>query len=115
MLFSSCYGLDASVWYPSKGGDTAKARKICDRCYVKNECLQYALEHHEVHGIWGGKSYRQRLKILKDNGFEAPQGHSTRTRYRCGGCVLVTQPSSLGMHQKFTGHSGRTLVEDDDA
>lgn len=39
------------------------AYQICARCNVKTECLNYAVDHPELIGIWGGTSHRQRRQI----------------------------------------------------
>lgn len=36
-------------------------RAICETCPVQQECLDYALEWRVPHGVWGGKSTRERL------------------------------------------------------
>lgn len=50
------------LFFPEKGGTTAPAKRICGLCPVVAECLQFALDHDERFGIWGGKSERRRLK-----------------------------------------------------
>jgi WhiB family redox-sensing transcriptional regulator len=40
------------------------AIKICSRCDVREECLEFALTMGENWGIWGGHTARERLKIL---------------------------------------------------
>jgi WhiB family transcriptional regulator, redox-sensing transcriptional regulator len=37
----------------------------CRACPVKMDCLAWALDHRIMHGIWGGKSERERARILK--------------------------------------------------
>ena len=37
----------------------------CDVCPVINECLEWALSHDEVWGVWGGKTTLERQKILR--------------------------------------------------
>jgi WhiB family redox-sensing transcriptional regulator len=32
---------------------------------VINECLEYALENHVDHGVWGGKSERERRRLSR--------------------------------------------------
>ena len=32
---------------------------VCRTCPVREECLDYALEHHEL-GVWGGTTERER-------------------------------------------------------
>jgi WhiB family redox-sensing transcriptional regulator len=36
------------------------AKRICDRCPVKNLCAAYAIEAEEPFGIWGGLSPAER-------------------------------------------------------
>jgi WhiB family redox-sensing transcriptional regulator len=41
-----------------------RAREICGECPVVEECLDYALEIREPHGIWGGLNETERRAIL---------------------------------------------------
>jgi WhiB family redox-sensing transcriptional regulator len=43
----------------------AQARAICRRCRVLDQCLGYALETGEPHGIWGGLNELQRRHLLR--------------------------------------------------
>lgn len=38
----------------------AEAKKICNDCVVKKECLDFALANHERYGCWGGMTYHER-------------------------------------------------------
>lgn len=60
---SLCSQTDPEAFYPEKGGSTREAKRICSRCEVKSECLEYALGHEERFGIWGGLSERERRKL----------------------------------------------------
>ena len=40
------------------------ARILCGDCPIKMKCLEYALEAHEVHGIWGGLTYNERKRLI---------------------------------------------------
>ena len=60
-----CAQTDPEAFFPEKGGSTREAKKICTGCEVKGECLEYALEHDERFGIWGGLSERERRKLKK--------------------------------------------------
>lgn len=42
------------------------ALEVCARCPVRVECLQYALERREQHGIWGGRTQDQLRDIRRD-------------------------------------------------
>jgi WhiB family redox-sensing transcriptional regulator len=50
---------------PEKGGSTRDAKRICQGCDVKQQCLEYALANDERFGIWGGLSERERRKLKK--------------------------------------------------
>ena len=60
-----CAQIDTDGFFPDKGGTTREAKKICGMCPVEARCLQYALDNHERHGIWGGKSERERRALEK--------------------------------------------------
>lgn len=60
-----CQQSDPEFWFPEKGGATTYAVRVCNRCPVRTECLDFALRTLEPHGIWGGKTERERLKILE--------------------------------------------------
>jgi WhiB family redox-sensing transcriptional regulator len=36
------------------------AKAICDLCAVRGQCLKFALQRGEAHGIWGGTSESER-------------------------------------------------------
>ncbi|MEO8815151.1 MAG: WhiB family transcriptional regulator [Mycobacterium sp.] len=60
-----CAQTDPEAFFPEKGGSTRDAKKICQRCPVRNECLDYALGHDERFGIWGGLSERERRRLKR--------------------------------------------------
>ena len=60
-----CAQTDPEAFFPEKGGSTREAKKICVGCEVKSECLEYALEHDERFGIWGGLSERERRRLKR--------------------------------------------------
>lgn len=57
---AACAEVDPSLWFPELGDNTKEAKAICRRCAVQPECLQYALDTHQAHGVWGGLSERER-------------------------------------------------------
>ena len=61
-----CGETDPEVFFPEKGGSTRDARKVCRGCEVRAECLEYALEHDERFGIWGGLSERERRRLKRE-------------------------------------------------
>ena len=49
--------------FPDDGAGVFEAMAVCAECPVKGRCLDFALEHREQHGVWGGKSQRQRARM----------------------------------------------------
>lgn len=60
-----CAETDPEAFFPEKGGSTREAKAVCRRCSVRAECLEYALEHNERFGIWGGLSERERRTMQR--------------------------------------------------
>lgn len=60
-----CAQTDPEAFFPEKGGSTREAKKVCDGCEVRAQCLEYALENDERFGIWGGLSERERRKLRR--------------------------------------------------
>lgn len=62
-----CTQVDPELFFPEKGGAAANkaAKQVCQRCEVREMCLQYALENDEKFGVWGGLSERERRKLLR--------------------------------------------------
>ena len=60
-----CAETDPESFFPEKGGSTVAAKRVCRSCEVRAECLEYALEHDERFGIWGGMSERERRRLKR--------------------------------------------------
>ena len=60
-----CAQTDPEAFFPEKGGSTRDAKRVCQGCTVRDECLEYALEKDERFGIWGGLSERERRKLKR--------------------------------------------------
>jgi WhiB family redox-sensing transcriptional regulator len=61
-----CAQTDPEAFFPEKGGSTREAKRVCRTCEVRAECLDYALEHDERFGIWGGLSERERRRLKRE-------------------------------------------------
>lgn len=59
-----CAEVDPELFFPEKGGSNRDGKKICNVCEVKEECLQYALQNDQEHGIWGGTSKNERKRMM---------------------------------------------------
>ena len=62
---AACRSADPDLFFPiSDSGpareQAAKAKAICATCRVRRECLAFALQTGQIHGIWGGTTEHQR-------------------------------------------------------
>jgi WhiB family redox-sensing transcriptional regulator len=52
---AACRLIDPDTMHPmTNERGIGKAKGVCARCEVIRECLAYALDHDERHGIWAG-------------------------------------------------------------
>lgn len=65
MADGACRGINPNLFFPERGAPVAAAQRICDSCPVRTPCAEYALDQHITHGIWGGLTGRQRIRITK--------------------------------------------------
>jgi len=61
-----CREVDYELFFPNAGGNSGKARKVCGRCDVKVQCLNYALTFPSMIGIWGGTTEKQRRLMKRE-------------------------------------------------
>lgn len=75
MAEGNCRNYPPAVFFPSDGVGVDRARKICNQaCPVKDQCLDYAIEHRIEHGVWGGASERERRRIIKRRKLDVTAG-----------------------------------------
>lgn len=55
------------VFFPEKGKsqESRYAKNICSNCPVSQECLKYAITNNIRFGIWGGHTYKERIRLKK--------------------------------------------------
>jgi WhiB family transcriptional regulator, redox-sensing transcriptional regulator len=71
-----CNNADVNLFFPPR--DKALYRTVADQakefcfgkdgespCPVRAQCLWYAIDSDEVHGIWGGMSHRERNALVR--------------------------------------------------
>lgn len=69
---AACRGPQAAVFFPppqfERKADRLererRAKAICGECPARQECLEYALEIREPHGIWGGLNETERRTLI---------------------------------------------------
>lgn len=65
-LYAACRSYpNPYIFYSDWPYEQEQAKRICNTCPVKNECLQYALSHKEAFGIWGGETERSRRRMIR--------------------------------------------------
>jgi WhiB family transcriptional regulator, redox-sensing transcriptional regulator len=65
----ACLTADPELFFPLSSMGPAlrqltEAKKVCARCPVRAECLDFALSTHQVHGVWGGTSEDERRRLV---------------------------------------------------
>jgi WhiB family transcriptional regulator, redox-sensing transcriptional regulator len=94
--FALCAETDPEAFFPEKGGSTREAKKVCQSCLVRAECLEYALEHGERFGIWGGTSERERRRLMRDSSAVAAIARASRTSWPARPGEPATAPTGAG-------------------
>lgn len=71
MQKASCTGMDSDIFFPERNGKPIiggnniynKARKVCEKCPVQSDCLNYAFHFNMVEfGMFGGLTPPARKK-----------------------------------------------------
>ncbi|MGW1160151.1 WhiB family transcriptional regulator [Streptomyces sp. NPDC002513] len=67
---AACKGEDPELFFPvgSTGPalkETAAAKRVCRRCPVVGECLDWALRSGQTAGVWGGTGEKERAELLR--------------------------------------------------
>ncbi|MEV0226064.1 WhiB family transcriptional regulator [Streptomyces sp. NPDC050704] len=60
-----CAQTGADFFFPEPGSSVREAKRICGLCEMRSECLEYALNHDERFGVWGGLSEKERLSLRR--------------------------------------------------
>jgi WhiB family transcriptional regulator, redox-sensing transcriptional regulator len=45
--------------------EITRAKAVCSRCPVRRQCLDYAIETGQSHGVWGGTTVDERRAIAR--------------------------------------------------
>ncbi|HEY0579031.1 MAG TPA: WhiB family transcriptional regulator [Pseudonocardia sp.] len=71
-LQGACRGMDSAFFFhpegergPARANREARAKAVCGRCGVLDQCRRHALAVHEPYGIWGGLSESERDGLLR--------------------------------------------------
>ncbi|MDR2975355.1 MAG: WhiB family transcriptional regulator [Propionibacteriaceae bacterium] len=77
---AACLTEDPELFFPVGNTGPAllqieEAKKVCTRCVVREQCLHWALEAGQDHGVWGGMSEDERRSMKR---------RAARSRLRLG-------------------------------
>lgn len=61
-----CAQVGTDFFFPEPGSSVREAKRICQLCDMRAACLEYALQHDERFGVWGGLSEKERLDLRRD-------------------------------------------------
>jgi WhiB family redox-sensing transcriptional regulator len=75
-----CLQTDAEIFFPAKGASTQPAKRLCQRCPVRLDCLEHAIQRRENDGVWGGTSPRERRQIALQRTQHQPRPHNRPDR-----------------------------------
>lgn len=67
---AACLNEDPELFFPDGSTGAAfeqmqRAKAVCRNCVVIKQCLQWALDHNQEAGIWGGLSEEERRNIRR--------------------------------------------------
>jgi WhiB family transcriptional regulator, redox-sensing transcriptional regulator len=66
----ACLAADPDLFFPISATGPAeqqisRAKVICAGCEVRKECLEFAMSHDQVYGIWGGTTPEDRQRARR--------------------------------------------------
>src|SRR5215831_11880273 len=67
---AACATADPDLFFPISPGELSRrqerrAKAFCAICHVRTECLAFALETRQVHGVWGGLGENERIRLMR--------------------------------------------------
>ncbi len=92
---AACSDADPDLFFPPDGGPAGPGCRICARCPVRQECLDYAISNGIVHGTWGGLSERER-RALRSRRLRALRGNRDR---------VILAAHAAGLSEEAIGHA----------
>ncbi len=90
----ACVSADPDLFFPiSSAGASqpqlARAKAVCAECAVRRECLAYALDSRQAHGVWGGLDEEELAQLRRSR--RRPDGSPVRERIPGTGRVAAGQ------------------------
>lgn len=76
MKSAPCLG-QTDIFFPDEHVVPKQARAICRSCPFVERCLNYALDNHISHGVWGNTTPKERTKLRR---LRRSKDNQTQTR-----------------------------------
>ena len=66
---AACRQAEPDLFFPISSsamnvGQVAAAKEICSGCLVRRECLDFAVQTRQLHGVWGGMTEEERVPVI---------------------------------------------------
>lgn len=65
---AACQNAAPEAFFPEKSEPAEPGKRVCSRCPVVEECLEYALSNDMWYGTWGGLSEHERRRLRREMG-----------------------------------------------
>jgi WhiB family transcriptional regulator, redox-sensing transcriptional regulator len=70
----ACRHSDPELFFPvtaigPAASQVARAKAVCRRCPVRDQCLEFALDSGQAFGVWGGTTGEERRLIRRRRGY----------------------------------------------
>lgn len=65
-----CNDFDPELFFTAQARTERRAKSVCARCPVAEQCLTFALDTHMEFGIWGGTNGKERRALLHARSFD---------------------------------------------
>jgi WhiB family redox-sensing transcriptional regulator len=63
---AACLTTDPDMFFADDMHTVMRAKEFCNtQCGVRDQCATYAMEADEHHGVWGGLSRPDRIRLRK--------------------------------------------------
>ncbi|HEU5475673.1 MAG TPA: WhiB family transcriptional regulator [Actinophytocola sp.] len=102
---AACRDMGSERFYHTRNVGVTAAKRICQPCPVRADCLAEALARPEYYGVWGGTSANERRKIRRGEAQRTLNGQRRNPRR--------LEPDFDSIVEQYTraGHTGVAIAE----
>lgn len=79
-----CREHDGELWFAERPDDVERAKSLCARCPLQEQCLDGALARREPWGVWGGQLFVQGSVVARKRPRGRPRKDGAPARSRLG-------------------------------